>query len=309
MRRWTRSVDAGARADGASTISNRRGADLKKMAAGILFWFDKKGARPSACEIARSIAPRGMLHTFEFNKVRADKAKKEFQEHGLGHLVQVHHRDVCGKKSLLLQKSGEKPDGADEEPKAGDDGPKDYENDVVDEDDGTGGFLIGQAKAHAIFLDLPEPWLAVPHAAHTLCPNGRICSYSPCMEQTQRTCAALRRHGFHSLRTVEARLKEFYVATVELPVPPTDLPVVLSEEASSIEKVRLANGGVLTQDQLQERAELLGQKRKGDELEKEPEPKRLLCARPFAQMRGHSAFLTFATSGNTLRPDPTKNNG
>lgn len=259
--------------------------------------------------IMRSIAPRGMLHTFEFNKVRADKAKKEFQEHGLGHLVQVHHRDVCGKKSLLLQKSGEKPDGADEEPKAGDDGPKDYENDVVDEDDGTGGFLIGQAKAHAIFLDLPEPWLAVPHAAHTLCPNGRICSYSPCMEQTQRTCAALRRHGFHSLRTVEARLKEFYVATVELPVPPTDLPVVLSEEASSIEKVRLANGGVLTQDQLQERAELLGQKRKGDELEKEPEPKRLLCARPFAQMRGHSAFLTFATSGNTLRPDPTKNNG
>ena len=31
---------------------------------------------------------------------------------------------------------------------------------------------------------------------------------------------------------------------------------------------------------------------------------KLLCARPFAQMRGHTAFLTFATAGNAPRPDP-----
>ena len=32
--------------------------------------------------------------------------------------------------------------------------------------------------------------------------------------------------------------------------------------------------------------------------------KQILCARPFPVMRGHSAFLTFATAGNTPQPDP-----
>ncbi|EED94345.1 hypothetical protein THAPSDRAFT_261852, partial [Thalassiosira pseudonana CCMP1335] len=187
----------------------------------------------------RSLAPMGKLHTYEFNKVRVEKARDEFVGHGLGHLVEVHHRDVCGKKALLK--------------------------------------LNGQSVAHAIFLDLPEPWLAVPHAAHTIKPNGRICSYSPCMEQTQRTCTALRQHGFHSIQTVEARLKEYF-------------------ETASLEKERHVNGG-----------EVVGPKKEKEDTEpKQPKKRRkkglsdgssgnkILCARPFAQMRGHTAFLTFA---------------
>ena len=61
-----------------------------------------------------------------------------------------------------------------------------------DEDDRCVGFLLGHAVAHVIFLNLPEPWLAVPHAEYTLRPNGWLGLYSPCVEQTQRTCAAFR---------------------------------------------------------------------------------------------------------------------
>lgn len=209
--------------------------------------------------ILRSIAPHGMLHTYEFNKMRAEKARAEFEGHGLKHLVEVHHRDVCGKKALESTKKrngdvksdrNESSHGASTESSVrtdGSDGNLDSDNNNGDGDDGTGGFQIGQAVAHAIFLDLPEPWLAIPHAAHTIRPNGNICSYSPCMEQTQRTVAALRQHGFHSLRTIEARLMEYFVDEVELEAPPTDLPEILTEETASLEKERCINGGILAE--------------------------------------------------------------
>lgn len=263
--------------------------------------------------ILRSIAPKGKLHTYEFNKMRVEKARKEFEGHGLKHLVEVHHRDVCGKKMLLERSNrGDKDsdkaaNSADDKGVASSNGErKDEMNEFDDnnqDDDGMGGFQLGQAVAHAVFLDLPEPWLAVPHAAHALRPDGRICSYSPCMEQTQRTIAALHEHGFHSLRTVEARLKEYFVDEVEMETPPSDLPAVLTEEGMALERERCANGGVLPErpDGEARDAEKEGPKKANG---KKRKGNKILCARPFAQMRGHTAFLTFATAGNALRPDP-----
>ena len=256
----------------------------------------------------RSIAPRGKLHTYEFNKMRVEKAKEEFEEHGLKHLVEVHHRDVCGKKALLLEEGNETTTTTTSTTTNTDALGNDKSDSVGDcngqEDDGKGGFQLGQAVAHAIFLDLPEPWLAVPHAAHTIKPNGRICSYSPCMEQTQRTVAALRQHGFHSLTTVEARLQEYYLDDFVMKPPPTDLPTYLTDEVSSLEKERCVNGGVLPTNKDNGKKDMQDYVEKDTKQPANKKRKKILCARPFAQMRGHTAFLTFATAGNAHRPDP-----
>ena len=45
--------------------------------------------------LIRTVAPSGHLHTFDFHAERAEKARVEFGEHGLAHLVTATHRDVC----------------------------------------------------------------------------------------------------------------------------------------------------------------------------------------------------------------------
>ncbi|KAF9983833.1 tRNA (adenine-N(1)-)-methyltransferase catalytic subunit trm61 [Mortierella antarctica] len=117
--------------------------------------------------IARTLAPTGHLYTFEYHQERVNAAKKEFEEHGLSDMVTLQCRDVC-------------KDGFD------------MEN-----------------KVDAIFLDLPAPWEAVASAKKAFKHNkiGKICTFSPCIEQISRTVTALNEQGFVDIQMFECLIR------------------------------------------------------------------------------------------------------
>uniref|UniRef100_A0A1A9WF52 tRNA (adenine(58)-N(1))-methyltransferase catalytic subunit TRMT61A n=1 Tax=Glossina brevipalpis TaxID=37001 RepID=A0A1A9WF52_9MUSC len=129
--------------------------------------------------LLHAIKPSGYLHTFDFHEARAKQAQDEFQSHGLGDFVSVYNRDVC--------------------------------------QSGFGSDLDG--KIDAVFLDLPAPQLAVPYAVKAFKnQGGRFCSFSPCIEQSQRCCEALKEHGFTEIQSLEILQQENQVKTKTLPV-------------------------------------------------------------------------------------------
>ena len=109
--------------------------------------------------LARSLYPSGRLHTFEFHPERAETAKSEFKLNGFESIINVSCRNVCT------------------------DGFGDSLKDSVD----------------AVFLDLPSPWEAVkflPEILKKNTSNSKVCCFSPCIEQVERTIIALNSHGF-----------------------------------------------------------------------------------------------------------------
>ena len=78
---------------------------------------------------------------------------------------------------------------------------KNYHRNVLQEGFGCPEFDAG--KPTAVFLDLPKPEIAVAHAASVLAKGGRICSFSPALEQVQATAKAMAANGFLRVETVE----------------------------------------------------------------------------------------------------------
>jgi tRNA (adenine57-N1/adenine58-N1)-methyltransferase len=129
--------------------------------------------------LAWSGEKKGKVWSFEFHEERAKKLREEIVAHRLDGIVQITHKDVCAEGFLV-------PGGEE-----------------------NGETSTTSPGANAVFLDLPAPWLAIPHLTRAgnspLDPNAevRICTFSPCVEQVTRTCAALRQHGWMDVQTVE----------------------------------------------------------------------------------------------------------
>ena len=116
----------------------------------------------------------GKVWSFEFHEQRAQKLREEIKEHGLDGVVELTYRDVC--------QDGFAPDKTP----------------------------ASALKANAIFLDLPAPWVALKHLTHAsssspLSPTTAVhlCTFSPCIEQVQRTIATLRTLDWTEIEMVE----------------------------------------------------------------------------------------------------------
>ena len=183
------------------------------------------GSGAMTTAMARCVMPRGSVRTFEFNEVRAQKARDEFEMNGLTEpLVVPRYRDVCGE-----------------------------------------GFGMSR-EADAIFLDLPEPWLAVDHAIEACKHGARFCSYSPCIEQVQKTVDKLRERHCDHIKTIEVREREFEVVKNEMAEVRTEPQRVV--EGAKARKV-------------------------DDDQGMWPLPPYM--AVPYPEQRGHTAYLTFCT--------------
>ncbi|VDD80360.1 unnamed protein product [Mesocestoides corti] len=125
--------------------------------------------------LAQAVWPTGRVRTFDFHRERVERASAEFAQHGLEEVVTVKYRDVLtdGFPAIGLEHN---PDGC-----------------------------------HAIMIDLPEPWGVLPGIALFYLLGGRVCIFSPCIEQVQRSCENLRTAGFTDIEVVECVSRSYDV--------------------------------------------------------------------------------------------------
>ncbi len=248
--------------------------------------------------LARVVHRSGRVFTFEYHAGRACTARKEFGEHGLSDVVTLTHRNVCEEGFTLDSYDGGDVNGAlvgaedkkngdgehNSNEKNGQDGNGCIGTNIGDEMNGTGDDNSDGMKSNArntmktatdnvsqiqeripltdidaVFLDLPEPWKAIPHTLSFFRNDsvGRICCFSPCIEQTQRTVQALASFGFHDIEMYECLRNPIETKTIEVP----HVQSVVQQQQ---------DGGVYVE-------------------------KMKVSKNPYPETKGHTAFLTFAS--------------
>jgi tRNA (adenine57-N1/adenine58-N1)-methyltransferase len=268
--------------------------------------------------ILRTISPNGHLHTFEFNEARAREARVDFEHNRVGHLVTVRHADICQELGSLDVEGGEEGEVLAAVPlpvAAATNGSTPAAAEV------NGSAAVGEeassssppvnitptiralrGQMDAVFLDVPQPWLAIPLAAAVLKPNAGLATYSPCLEQVFKTCEALRERNFHSIRTMEVRHKQFDLWRTAMPKMDFGDEELRKEEAEEKEERekeggKEGNGMEVGGGGGKEEQEKEGKRKRGEGGGEggDGEEERLF-AKPRSVMRGHTAFLTFAVT-------------
>lgn len=67
---------------------------------------------------------------------------------------------------------------------------------------------VPETGVDAVVIDIAEPWESVPAAARALKACGRLASFSPTVNQTERMVGTLEAAGFSDIRTVEVLERE-----------------------------------------------------------------------------------------------------
>lgn len=204
--------------------------------------------------LSRTVAPHGHVHTFDFHEFRVNEAREEFKLHGLGDIISSNQRDVCN--------------------------------------DGFPSELDG--KADALFLDLPHPWEAIAAAKKALKPKGsRLCCFSPCVEQVQKTSAAMRENRFIEVTTVECVQRPYEIKPLTMSLVDTSKRVWVDRHPKD------RTGG----DSAKQEDDVMDTDKSSVEKEKKPDvgvpakvEKTYVSVIPIIPIAGHTGFLTFATN-------------
>ncbi|KAL3566958.1 hypothetical protein D5086_032373, partial [Populus alba] len=149
-----------------------------EIVPGSLVLESGTGSGSLTTSLARAVAPTGHVYTFDFHQQKGCLCQVNtpltffsiLYLSRVGNLVTVGVRDIQGEGF-----------------------PDEY-----------------SGLADSVFLDLPQPWLAILSAGKMLKQDGTLCSFSPCIEQVQRTCEALK-SNFRDIRTFEVLLRTFEV--------------------------------------------------------------------------------------------------
>nr|ACO14877.1 tRNA adenine-N1 methyltransferase catalytic subunit TRM61 [Caligus clemensi] len=140
-------------------------------------------------------------------------------------------------------------------------------------------------EVDAVFLDLPHPWEAIPHANKSLKALGRLCSFSPCIEQVQKASLRMKEEGFEEIQTLEVLLREFQVRKI---IQQTYDHDTISNSESTPSSTNGNNS------ESEENGEPPSKKVKKVTSESIPR-KSFVTGLPLTTMPGHTGYLTFAT--------------
>ncbi|XP_028752453.1 tRNA (adenine(58)-N(1))-methyltransferase catalytic subunit TRMT61A-like [Neltuma alba] len=201
-----------------------------EIVPGCLVMESGTGSGSLTTSLARAAAPTGHVYTFDFHEQRAASAREDFERTGLSSLISVNVRDTQG--------------------------------------EGFPGEFAGLADA--VFLDLPQPWLAIPSAANVLKQDGTLCSFSPCIEQVQRSCETLQT-SFTDIRTFEVLLRTYEIREERM------------DEIAG--EGNVANGSLPCKRR---------QCSDGGNVLSSSSSVSTVMARPNGEARGHTGYLTFA---------------
>jgi len=148
----------------------------------------------------------------------------------------------------------------------------------------------GVAGADCVFLDLPSPWAALSRAVDAVTTRGgRICSFSPCIEQVSRTCGEMRRLRLQNIRTVEVLTRELQLRHVTMQLVESNSTEPVSKKAKLNEEDEDTNDN----DHSEESEEAA------------PNTWSRTLLTPVTRQPGHTGYLTFALVPPGLpRPAP-----
>ncbi|CDR94195.1 hypothetical protein, conserved [Babesia bigemina] len=130
--------------------------------------------------LATTVAPTGHVFTFDFHNQRRQYAEEFFSNCKLTEYISAYDRDAYAPGAFLVE-------GA-----------------------------VCESSIDSLFFDLPSPWDALDNAKVVLKNFGKLVTFSPTVEQSQRISKVMSESGFIEIKTFEVLCKPWGIGFDDL---------------------------------------------------------------------------------------------